>query len=68
MPELRCTGCNLTPNEIDEYWADFTGTDLTPDEYVWQEEGTLNRETGRFACTSCYIKMGMPSSPRGWTA
>jgi hypothetical protein len=41
---------------------------MTPDDFVWREEGTLNRETGHFLCTSCYIKAGMPSSPRGWVA
>jgi hypothetical protein len=41
---------------------------MTPEQYVSAEEGTLNRENGHFACTTCYIKMGMPSSPRGWKA
>lgn len=35
--------------------------------WVWHNEGTLNRENGLFACTACYIAMGMPSGPRGWT-
>lgn len=34
--------------------------------WVWHNEGTMNRENGLFACTSCYIAMGQPSSTRGW--
>lgn len=34
--------------------------------WVWHNEGTLDRETGLFACTECYIAIGMPSSPTGW--
>lgn len=41
-------------------------TPMTPDDYVWQEEGTLNQENGHFYCTTCYIAIGMPSSSSGW--
>ena len=34
--------------------------------FVWHNEGTLNRENGLFACTDCYIGMGMPSARGGW--
>ena len=37
-------------------------------EYVLKEEGTLNPTNNHFACDKCYIKLGMPSSPRGWVA
>lgn len=72
-PELICNGCGKSPSEIDEYVSAANErhsgvADMTPDEYVWQEEGTLNRESGHFLCTDCYVKAGMPSSPRGWTA
>lgn len=38
------------------------------DRWAWYHEGTMNWENGHFACTECYIQMGMPSSPRGWKA
>lgn len=65
-PELICAGCGKPPSEIDEYVAVASVENMTPDDYCWEEEGTLNRENGHFLCTSCYIKAGMPSSPRGW--
>lgn len=68
--ELLCIGCDKKPAEIDEYSFDFVressgDPEITPDQYVWDEEGTLNRENGHFLCTTCYINAGMPSSPRG---
>lgn len=70
--DLICIGCGRTPSEIQEYVGaaseEASGEpDMTPDDYVWQEEGTLNRENGHFLCTSCYVDARMPSSPRGWT-
>jgi hypothetical protein len=72
-PDLFCVGCGKTPSELSEYISaakeEASGVaDMTPDDYVWQEEGTLNRENGHFLCTPCYVKAGMPSSPRGWVA
>lgn len=72
--DLMCVGCGKTPDELDEYIdavsEEATGVvgGMKPDDYVWEEEGTLNRENGHFLCTSCYIGAGMPSSPRGWVA
>lgn len=72
--DLYCTGCGKPPAELQEYISaaseEATGIPggTSPDDYVWDEEGTLNRENGHFLCTSCYIRAGMPSSPRGWIA
>lgn len=71
--ELMCAGCGKSPSEIDEYVSaaseEHSGyPDVTPEQYVWKEEGTLNRENGHFLCTECYVRAGMPSSPRGWVA
>lgn len=66
-PILRCVGCGHRPDEIDEYVEAADEHALPVDAYVWSQEGTLDRETGRFACTACYVKMGMPSGPFGWT-
>lgn len=65
---LICTGCNKPPAELEEYSPDSTGELMTPDEYVWFSEGTLNTENGHFLCTECYIDAGMPTSPSGWKA
>jgi len=67
-PPLLCIGCNKVPDQLTEYHPDATGLDLLPDEYVWQEEGTLNPNNGHFLCDSCYIAAGMPTAPGGWTA
>lgn len=72
--DLICIGCGKKPHELDEYVMcaseEATGVKggMTPEDYVWEEEGTLNRENGHFLCTECYIKAGQPSSPRGWIA
>lgn len=63
-----CIGCNKTPDELDEYKEAASDYDLTPDDYVRQEEGTFNPENEHFLCTPCYVKAGRPSSPTGWKA
>lgn len=65
-PKLFDPSCKRTPDQISEYveFAEMEG--VTPEEYVWAEEGTLNTENGHFLCTDCYMKAGMPSSPTGW--
>jgi hypothetical protein len=69
---LRCVRCGRPPEEIAEYVVaaeeetDY-GHPTTPSEYVIAEEGTLNHETGLFACTACYIALGGPVRPGGWT-
>ena len=66
--KLICTGCNKTPGEIEEYVEAAEGCQMTPDEYAWEEEGTLNKKNGHFLCTECYVEAGMPDSPEGWIA
>jgi hypothetical protein len=66
---VACFKCGKTPEEIDEYVACAEDEGCTPTQYVIDNEGTLNRETGRFACTDCYVEIGSPSAPgRGWVA
>lgn len=65
---LICIGCKKQPHEIQEYVDMAKSYRCTPEEFVREEEGTFNRDTGHFACTECYIGMGMPSSPEGWIA
>lgn len=69
--QMECIGCHKHPSEIEEYVLCAKQepnyfTDAA--DYVRKEEGTFNAENGHFACDICYIKMGMPSSPYGWTA
>jgi hypothetical protein len=62
-PILRCVRCQLRPDEIGEYLPlnqpDQPG--VSPDDFVWNNEGSLCRATGQFACTACYIAIGMPN-------
>lgn len=66
LPKPICVGCNLAASEHPEYIEMAEIEDMTPEEYVRAEEGTYNRSNGHFLCTDCYVKAGMPSSPRGW--
>jgi hypothetical protein len=67
-PEAMCTGCGRRPHQIAEYTSKFTDSSLSPEDYVWAEEGTLNTVNGHFLCTECYIRAGQPSSKSGWVA
>lgn len=68
-PALLCVGCGKEPKDLPEYVsaAEQDGFD-SPEDYVRQEEGTLNVTNGHFLCTECYVNAGCPSSPRGWVA
>lgn len=66
-PTLKCVGCHKPPEQLAEYVAEAEVAMCTPYEYVWSEEGTLNKRTGFFLCTSCYIEAGMPTLVGGWT-
>lgn len=67
-PPLTCIGCHKSPDQLEEYIDSGRENGMTPEDYCWEEEGTLNCANGHFACTTCYIAMGMPSSPFGWKA
>jgi hypothetical protein len=75
-PQAICTGCNKKPSELSEYvtaakeMTEYEDVECTPDDYVWAEEGTMNRLNGHFLCTKCYIKAGQPSGPgnQRWVA
>ena len=61
---ICCAVCCKTPEEIEEYITgaeDYYDGSITPEEYVIREEGTYNRESGKFYCTRCYIMIGMPN-------
>lgn len=67
-PSPICIGCNLRPDQLDEYVDAARVESTTPDGYVRAEEGTYNRANGHFLCTGCYIAAGCPSSRNGWVA
>lgn len=58
--EIACRGCGRGPHEIGEYIEIAKEEDITPHEYVIKEEGTYNSDTGKFYCTACYVRAGMP--------
>lgn len=66
MIDMICVGCNKKPVDLSEFIEYAEVEECTADEFVWENEGTLNRDNGHFLCTDCYIKAGMPSSPTGW--
>ena len=67
ISESVCMGCKKAPHQLPEYieMAKSEGYG-SPAEFVWENEGTLNRENGHFLCTECYIVAGMPSGAAGW--
>lgn len=61
IPELICVGCSKRPADIPEYVSMAALEGLSSaDDFVRQEEGTLNASNGHFWCTDCYIAAGMP--------
>jgi hypothetical protein len=65
-----CVGCGRAPNEIPEYLMMSHAENDDPIEWMKANEGTYNPRRHSFACTDCYIKMGMPAHPYGrrWVA
>jgi hypothetical protein len=57
---MQCKECGRKPSEIQEYIEAAKEYECTPEEFVWREEGTYNGLTGKFWCTECYVKLGMP--------
>lgn len=68
-----CTGCNKTPEELEDFedWAEQGY--VSPDHFCKEEEGTYNHANGHFLCMTCYIEQGMPANHyrgpgSGWVA
>lgn len=57
----KCKGCNKHPEDLDEYIEMGKIEGMTPEAFVIKEEGSLNKETGLFYCTDCYIQIGCPT-------
>jgi hypothetical protein len=66
---IICFQCLKSPEDLEEYSPEMTGSTLSATEYVQQEEGTYNPANGHFCCTPCYIRIAMPDAlGRGWKA
>lgn len=65
--EAVCQGCEKRPHELYCYTSVAEMEGMSPEQWVYEEEGTYNEANGHFLCDSCYIAAGMPSSPFGWT-
>jgi hypothetical protein len=59
--------CNRFASQIPEMVAEAEYQEMTPAELA-RDDGTFNTHNGHFAGNECYIKLGMPSSPTGWSA
>lgn len=67
---VTCIGCKNVPEEMAEYIVQarqesYHGSSTTPTQFVIEHEGTYNKfKKGKFYCTTCYIKAGMPGFAR----
>lgn len=66
--EVNVVGWNDDTNEPVMADPPVEVTDDMVRDWIWANEGTINSHNGHFACTDCYIRIGQPSSPRGWVA
>ena len=57
---IKCKVCNRKPDEILEYTIAADEEGITPEDYVFKNEGTFNFSTSLFYCTKCYINKGIP--------
>lgn len=57
---MKCAICDKEPRDITEYQEQAEIEGMTPEEFVQNEEGTYDVDTGYFVCTNCYINAGMP--------
>lgn len=63
--EPVCRYCDLKASENPDTVATAEANEMTPAELA-RDDGTYNPHINMYACTPCYIKIGMPSSPSGW--
>lgn len=59
--------CGRSADQIGSVLAGAEDENKTPAQYA-REDGTYNSAHGTFACLECYITIGAPSLPGGWTA
>lgn len=65
---MRCAKCNREPKDIPEYRDDYKEYGASSPDAMAREDGTFNPDSNSFVCTECYVGIGCPSSPHGWTA
>jgi len=56
MKTIQCKVCGKTPSEISEYIDRAEEEQMSPEDYVVQEEGTFNPVTGKFYCKTDFRK------------
>ncbi len=62
-PLVQCKGCDKFPDQLAEY---VEMAEVEPEVYktptdAAKSDGTYNKLTGKFHCTACYLKKGMPT-------
>lgn len=67
MNEPYCPYCQTHANQHPELIRRAKAEGTTPADEA-RADGTYNPDNGHFCCTMCYIRIGQPSSPFGWTA
>lgn len=58
--DVRCKLCNRAPDQISDCKYMASVENISTVQWVKENEGTYNKKTGKFYCTTCYIKIGMP--------
>lgn len=58
--KVKCRGCGKCPDALKECVNGSRIEEVTPEEYVKQNDGTYNPATGLFYCDMCYVKSGCP--------
>ena len=56
---FSCSGCGRSPQQIRGIVKAADKANLTPEEYIWKNEGSLNPISGKFLCDPCYVDSGM---------
>ena len=57
----QCSVCKKEAHEIPVYVAYAEMEGMTPEDFIYMNEGTFNYRNNLFYCNKCYIKIGMPS-------
>jgi hypothetical protein len=55
-----CIVCNKTADELEEYKFGAEENDMTPEDFLIEQEGSYNPSNGHFYCTDCYVKSNCP--------
>lgn len=62
MDILHCPFCKRNPSQIIEYREKAKELKMSAEAYVRMDEGTYDKSTNLFCCTSCYVNIGLPTN------